>query len=296
MIYRRKPLEVVFEIFNTLIMLFLACITLYPLLHVAMASISDGTELIRHRGLLLWPQGLNFSSYRMVFNNPMIVGGYLNTIYIVVVGVAINIFMTALGAYFLSRKGMFWKKYITLFIVFTMFFGGGMIPFYLTVKGLGLTDTLWALIIPTAVSTYNMIIMRTSFESIPESLEESARLDGAGDYTVLFKIILPLSMPVIAVMILYYGVAKWNSWFHAMIFLRKRELYPLQLILRELLLENNTTQLSQMMNNDQNADFLSVSQTIKYATIMVATIPILCIYPFLQKYFTKGVLIGAVKG
>lgn len=174
-----------------------------------------------------------------------------------------------------------------------MFFSGGMIPFYLTVKNLKITDTLWSLISPFLVSTYNLIIMKTSFQALPMSLEESAKLDGANDFTVLFKIILPLSKPVIAVMVLYYGVGIWNGWFWASVFIRTRELLPLQVILREILLSNDT---AGMTAGTSVGDVEGVSETIKYATIMVATLPILCVYPFLQKYFTKGVLIGAIKG
>jgi len=268
MIKNKSILERAFDLINGAVMVALMILCLYPLLYVAFASISEGTQLISHSGLLIKPLGINFSSYRMVFENPMILQGYGNTLFIVIAGLFINLLMTSLGAYFLSRKGMYWKKSITLFIVFTMFFGGGLIPFFLTIKGLKLDDTLWAVIIPYAINTYNLIIMRTSFEGIPESLEEAAKMDGGNDFDVLFKIVIPLSMPVIAVMILYYGVSHWNSWFPAMMFIRKRELYPLQLILRE----------------------------IKYATTMIATIPILCVYPFLQKYFAKGVMIGAVKG
>lgn len=293
--YKKKNSERVFDFFNSIFLLFLIMITIYPLLHVAFASISKGDELMQHSGLLLRPLGVDFGSYRLVFENPMVLKGYGNTIFVVLAGVGVNLIMSSLGAYFLSRNGMYWKTPITFFIVFTMFFGGGLIPFYFTVRELSLANTLWALIIPYAINTFNMIIMRTSFEAIPETLEESAKLDGANDFTILFKIILPLSMPVLSVMILYYGVFHWNSWFPAMIFIRKRELYPLQLILREILIENNTTQMM-AGNGVQSDDFLSVSMTIKYATTMVATIPILCVYPFLQKYFTKGVMIGALKG
>lgn len=287
--------EKIFDAFNALFMIVLMVICLYPLLYVAFASVSNGTQLIAHSGLLLKPLGWNIGSYKMVFENPMILQGYMNTIFIVVVGVLINLFMTSLGAYFLSRKGMYWKKPISLFIILTMYFGGGLIPFYLTIKGLHIDDSLWAVIIPYAINTYNMIIMRTSFEAIPESLEEAAKIDGANDMDVLFKVVLPLSMPVIAVMILYYGVYHWNSWFPAMMFIRKRELYPLQLILREILIENNTDNM--MTSAGVNVeDYLTATLTVKYATTIVATVPILLVYPFLQKYFTKGVMIGAVKG
>ncbi len=295
MIRNKSISEKMFDGINSIIMILLMLLCLYPLLYVAFASVSEGTQLISHSGLLIRPLGINFSSYKMVFENPMILQGYGNTLFIVIVGLIVNLLMTSLGAYFLSRKGMYWKKSITMFIVFTMFFGGGLIPFYLTIKGLNLNDTLWAVIIPYAINTYNLIIMRTSFEAIPESLEEAAKMDGANDFHVLFKIVLPLSMPVIAVMILYYGVAHWNSWFPAMMFIRKRELYPLQLILREILIENNTDAM--MTNAGVNIeDYLTATLTVKYATTMIATIPILCVYPFLQKYFAKGVMIGAVKG
>lgn len=178
------------------------------------------------------------------------------------------------------------------FIVFTMFFSGGLIPSYLLVTGLGMLDSLWALIIPGAVSAFNLIIMRTAFQGIPVSLEESAKLDGANDFTVLVRIILPLSLTVIAVMILFYGVGHWNSWFGALIYLRDRDLYPLQLVLLEILITNST---DSMLTAAGPADKMPIGETIKYATIIVATVPILLLYPFLQKYFVKGVMIGAIK-
>jgi putative aldouronate transport system permease protein len=171
----------------------------------------------------------------------------------------------------------------------TMFFNGGLIPMYLTVKNVGLINTLWATIIPFAISTFNLIIMRTAFMSVPDSLEESAKIDGANHFTILFKIIIPLSMPVIAVMILYYAVEKWNGWFYASVFLKDRELFPL----REILLANQTDSMSA---GASAGDQFQIGETIKYATIMVATIPILCVYPFVQKYFVKGVMVGALKG
>ena len=173
-----------------------------------------------------------------------------------------------------------------------MFFSGGLIPFYLQVNSLGLADTRWALIFPAAMSTYNMIVMRTAFSNVPESLEESARIDGAQDFTILFRIVLPLSLPTVAIMILFYGVSKWNAWFYAMVFLRGRSLYPLQLILREILILSSTSD----MVTDMYVNKDLFSETIKYATIIVATVPILCVYPFIQKYFVKGIMIGAVKG
>jgi putative aldouronate transport system permease protein len=285
--------EKIFTGFNVLFMLFIMIVTLYPILHVFFASFSDSDLLMAHRGVLLKPIGFTASAYTMVFKNPMIVRGYINTLIVVVGGVIINIFMTSLGAYVLSRKNVPWKNAVMFFIVFTMFFSGGLIPFYFTVKQLHIDNTYWALILPGAISTFNLIIMRTSFAAIPDSLEESARIDGASHYTILWKIVMPLSKPVIAVMVLYYAVGHWNSWFNAMIFLKDRSLYPLQLILREILIQNDTASMTQGVGAmDQEA----IGESIKYAVIVVATLPILCVYPFLQKYFVKGVMIGAVKG
>lgn len=283
----------IFNVINITFMLILAIATLYPILHIAFASVSDPSKLMGHEGVILKPVGFDIGSYRAVFKNHMILSGYSNTIFVVVIGVFTNILLTSMGAYFLSRKKAMLKNAIMFLIVFTMFFNGGLIPFYLTVKGLHLDNTLWALIFPVAINTFNLIIMRTAFLSIPDSLEESAKLDGAGHFTILFRIILPLSLPTIAVMVLYYGVAHWNAWFNAMIFLGKRELFPLQLVLREILIINDTNSMSL---GSAAGDQEMISETIKYAVIMVATVPILTLYPFLQKYFVKGALIGAIKG
>jgi putative aldouronate transport system permease protein len=285
--------EKIFVAFNVIFMIILMIITVYPIVHVLFASLSDSNELLAYRGLLLKPIGFNVEAYKMVFENPMIVRGYLNTLFIVVVGVFINIIMTSLAAYVLSRKNVLFQSTIMFLIVFTMFFSGGLIPFYFTVKSLHIDNTYWALILPVAINTFNLIIMRTSFAAIPDSLEESAKLDGASHFTILFRIILPLSMPIVAVMILYYSVAHWNAWFNAMIFIQDRNLYPLQLILREILIQNDT---SSMASGVSAVDQVAIGESIKYAVIVVATVPILCIYPFLQKYFVKGALVGAVKG
>ncbi|WP_240420962.1 carbohydrate ABC transporter permease [Paenibacillus periandrae] len=271
----------------------LMIIALYPMLYVAFASISDAGQLIAHKGLLFKPLGFSIEAYKNVFKNPGILIGYRNTLFILVMGVILNLLMTAMGAYVLSRKNVMWNKVFIIIIVFTMFFNGGLIPLYLTVKNVGLINSLWATIIPFAISTFNLIIMRTAFMSVPDSLEESAKIDGANHFTILFKIIIPLSMPVIAVMILYYAVEKWNGWFYASVFLKDRELFPLQLTLREILLANQTDSMSA---GASAGDQFQIGETIKYATIMVATIPILCVYPFVQKYFVKGVMVGALKG
>lgn len=283
----------VFNVFNILFLSFVTIVMLYPVLHILFASVSDATYVMSHQGLIFYPVGFNIEAYKTVFENQLIGSGYRNTLLVVVPGTILNVTVTSLGAYALSKKDVYWNGLIKRLVVFTMFFSGGLIPLYLTVKNLGLDDSLLALILPTAINTTNLIIMRTSFEALPPSLEEAAKIDGANDFTVLLKIVMPLSMPIVSVMLLYYGVEHWNSWFNAMIYLRRRELYPLQLILREILIQNDT---NSMMGDAGIADKEQIGEAIKYATIMVATLPILCVYPFLQKYFVSGVMVGAVKG
>jgi putative aldouronate transport system permease protein len=275
------------------ILIVLIVVTLYPLLYVAFASFSDASRLVAHQGFLFAPLGFSLEAYRSVIKNPGILTGYGNTLFILFFGVIVNLIFTGLGAYVLSRKNVLWNRFFMIVIVITMFISGGLIPFYLVVRGVGLIDSLWSTIIPFAINTFNLIIMRTAFQAIPESLEESAKIDGANHFTILTRIVIPLSMPVIAVMILYYAVDKWNGWFYASIFLKDHKLYPLQLVLREILIANST---DSMATDASAADHFQIGETIKYATIMVATVPILCVYPFLQKYFAKGALIGALKG
>lgn len=292
---KRTVGEHFFDIVNVLIMFILAFIMFYPLWHVVTASLSNNNLLMSHRGLLFAPLDININSYKMVFKNPMIITGYANTIFIVLTSVTLNIILTALGAYFLSRKNVFWRNPIMFLIIFTMYFSGGLIPNYLLIsKTLNLSNSFLSLILPTAITTYNLIIMRTSFAAVPDSLEESAKLDGASHFTILFRIVLPLSMAVVAVLILYYAVSHWNAWFNASIYIRERKKYPLQLILREILINNDTTVMTQ--GDFGVGEEASIGETIKYAVIVVATLPILCVYPYLQKYFVKGVMIGSLKG
>ena len=286
--------EEVFNIFNIFFMIIIVLITLYPLVHVLFASVSDGSELMGHQGILLKPLGFSLDAYAMVMRNPMISVGYFNTLTIVFCGVTINILLTSIAAYFVSRKNVMWSRTLMILIIITMYFNGGLIPNYLNIKQLGLYDSLFSLILPGAISTFNLIIMRTAFFAVPDSLEESARLDGANHFVILFRIILPLTMPTVAVLILYYAVGHWNSWFNAMIYLKTRNKFPLQLILREILIQNDTTSMT--AGSGDSGDKLAIAETIRYATIVVATVPILCVYPFLQKYFVKGVMVGAVKG
>ncbi|MDR1559945.1 MAG: carbohydrate ABC transporter permease [Clostridiales bacterium] len=289
---KRSIGEMIFDIFNYIFMALILFATLYPFLYIAFASFSDPYLLEAHQGFLVRPVGFSLASFKAVFGNRNILMGYRNTLIYVVLGTSLNLLMTSLGAYVLSRNGPCLKNIFTFLFVFTMFFSGGLIPFYLIVQGLKLADTMWAVILPPAVNTYNLIIMRTAFAGVPPSMEESARIDGAGDVTILFRIIIPLCMPVVAVMILFYGVYHWNAWVNASIFFQKRTLYPLQLFLREILITSNT---DSMTTGASSGEREYVSQGIKYATIIVATIPILCVYPFLQRFFNKGIMIGAVK-
>lgn len=290
---RQSKGELLFTIVNIGLMIGLIVVTLYPLLYVAFASFSDPATLMTTRGLLLRPLGFTLEAYIRVFDNPMILTGYRNTLFYVVGGTALNLLMTMLAAYALSRRNVMFRRPLMLLIVFTMFFSGGLIPTFLLVgRTLNLMDTPWALILPGAIHTVNLIIMRTAFEGIPYELEEAARIDGANDFTILFRVALPLSMPVVAVMILFYAVGHWNAFFSAMVYLRTRDLYPLQLILREILISNST---EMMTAGVASGDVMPIGETIKYATIVVATVPILFVYPFLQRYFVKGVMIGAIK-
>jgi len=293
----------IFNTINTFFLILLSAICLYPIIHVLFASFSEPLELMKHRGLLMKPLGFTVNGYILVFKNPNIINGYINTLFYVIVGTALNLLLTSMGAYALSRRNILWKNAMMFCITFTMFFGGGLIPTYLLVKSVGLINTRWALIIPGLIGTYNLIIMRTSFAAIPDSLEESAKIDGANDFTVLFKIIMPVSKAVLAVILLFYAVGHWNAWFNAMIYLRDRKLFPLQLILREILISNDLQSMSRTGGQaaeamtQANADTVYLSRVlVQYCTIIVATVPILLLYPFVQKYFVKGVMIGSLKG
>ncbi len=281
-----------FTVCNTLFMLFLIVVTLYPFWFVVAAAFSPSAQVAESKGLLLWPESIQTEAFRAVFANPNITTGYINTLFYVLAGTGLNLVFTILLAYGLSRRHLRGTGIFMKLVTFTMFFQGGMLPSYILVQKLGLIGTVWAVILPGLISTYNLIILRTSFRAIPESLEEAAKVEGAGEFTIMTRIVIPLSVPTIMIMVLYYGVGHWNSWFNASLYLTDRSMYPLQLVLREILVVNT---LDSMSVGASAQDKVSAEQTIKYATIVVATLPILCIYPFLQKYFVKGMMIGAIK-
>lgn len=278
-----------FNIVNTIIMLLVILVTAYPFYHVLVASFSDPTAVSTHTGLLLLPlKPLSTKAYEVVLGLPSIISGYKNSLFVLIVGVMVNMALTILGAYFLSIKGPMFKDIVSITVIISMYFHGGMVPEYLNVKDLGLLNSLWSLIIPTAIKTTNLIIMKSAFSSIPDSLVEAAQLDGASYWKILTMVMVPLSKATIAVLVLYYGVSHWNSWFNASIYLMDSSKFPLQLILRNLL-----NSLNGVEGMDQLAEYVDL---VKYALIIVTTLPILVLYPFLQKYFAKGVMIGAVKG
>lgn len=242
----------------------MAVACLYPMWHVVMASFSDPIELMRHSGVILKPLGHSLEGYRVVLQNPNIPKSYFNTIFYVLAGTSINMLLTTMGAYALSRKGFLFRRTLTLLIVFTMYFNAGLVPNFLLVKGLGMYNSILALMLPGAISTWNLIVMKTAFQSIPVSLEESARLDGANDFTILFRIFLPLSKATVAVMILFYAVGHWSSWFHAMLYLRDRAKFPLQLIMREILISNSANG-----NASADSDVMFLQEVVKLSLIHI---------------------------
>lgn len=290
MIEQRDPARRFLTLVNYLIITLVALICLYPMIHVLAASFSDPVRLIRHRGILLWPVGFSTKGYQTVFHNPNVFSGYMNTLFYVVVGTAVNMFLTSLGAYALSRTDWPFRKFFVFLFVFTMYFNAGIIPTFMLVKSLHLLNTRWAIILPTAVSTWNLIVMRTAFAGVPNELQESAHLDGASDLRILYQIYIPVCKATMAVMLLFYAVEHWNEWFTSMIYLNKTHLYPLQIFVRDILLYDGAGGTTE----DANAIYLK--ELTKYAVIIVSIAPILVVYPFVQKFFVKGVMLGSVKG
>ena len=279
----------IFDAVNIVIMILLLFIFVWPLWFVVISSFSNPYEVWKGN-VLIWFKGFTLKGYEQLFNYEPIWIGYRNSLLYTVLGSVINMVMTVLCAYPLSRKDWLPRNFFMKFCLVTMYFGGGLIPTYLVVRNLRMTNTIWAMMIPCAMSFYNALIVRSYFSnSIPHELQEAAELDGANPMQYLIKVVLPLSKPVLAVVWLYYAVGHWNAWFNAMVYLpRARGLYPLQMFLREILISNNT------LEGATEVDFSA--ELVKYCTIIVSTLPILCLYPFLQRYFVKGVMLGSIKG
>ncbi|MBE5771714.1 MAG: carbohydrate ABC transporter permease [Clostridiales bacterium] len=292
----------IFVVLNTLFMVLISLICVLPFLHVVFASLSLPQQVQLHQGILLWPIGFNLESYKLVFSKDTLMTGYGVTLFVTFVGTFLSMLLSCFGAYVLSKRGVLLNKIFLRLITITMFISGGMIPFYLLVDSIGLNGSLWALILPYCMSTWNMMVMRSSFRALPESIEESAHIDGASELTILFRIVLPLSVPVLAVMVMFYALNYWNSWFPASLFIRKRDMYPLQLLMREILMMDegalNSTVGTGSEINAMGTDEVGAQnyvELLKYTTIVVSTLPIMCVYPFLQKYFVTGILVGSLK-
>lgn len=283
----------IFDSINIVLLIAFALITVIPFIYVIAGSFATQKELLE-RGFILFPTEFSLEAYKYIFSTQTLVRSLLVTVYITVVGTLINIFLTCLTAYPLSRKDMDFRKPILMLIVFTMLFSGGMIPTFLVVKQLGMIDTYWSLLIPSAISAFNLIIIHNFFQQLPDGLEESAKIDGCSDLGVFFRIVLPLSMPAIATFSLFYAVGHWNTFFNAVLYINDSTKWPIQVLLRQIvILASGGVGDSTVMEADYVAP---PEQTVKMAVIVVSTLPILLVYPFLQKHFAKGVLLGSVKG
>ena len=295
---RESKGDLIFKIFNYIFLAIVVIVTVYPLIYVLSASISEPTK-VNSGEMWLWPVDITFVGYEKVFANSEIWSGYAHTIFYTVVGTLLNLALTLPCAYALTRKTLPGRKILNFIMLFTMFFSGGLIPLYMLINNLHMLDTIWAVILPGAASIWNIIITRTFMQTtIPEGLEEAAEIDGCSPFKKFFRIILPLSAPVIAVMALFYGVGHWNSYFNEMIFLNDRAKYPLQVILRELIIitQMNTSNMISSNEAISIAEQQRIAGIIKYAVMVVSTLPVICIYPFLQRFFVKGVMVGSIKG
>jgi len=286
-----KPKWNWFDALNALILTGVVGACLYPFVYMLAVSLSDSASIASGE-VWLWPKGINLDMYQYVFEDGRVLKGYKNTLIYVVLGTAISLLVTALGAYSLSKAKLVMGKPILMLIVFTMFFNGGMIPTFLVVKELGFVNTIWGMVLPGAVATWNLLIMRTFFMGMPQELEESGKIDGLSEIGIFFRIVLPLSKPVLATIGLYYAVGMWNNFMGPLLYLRDADMQPLQVILRNIVLSGQLTGT----DGPVVGDIVVVEDGLKFATIMVSTVPILLVYPFIQKYFVKGALIGSVKG
>ncbi|WP_010677922.1 carbohydrate ABC transporter permease [Bacillus timonensis] len=281
----------VFKVFNIVILLFIVFLTLFPFVNIIAQSFSSEAA-IRSGQVSLLPKGFNIDTYKTVMADAMFWTNYKNTIIYTVVGTTINIVMTTMFAYALSKKRLAGRNFFIKFAVFTMFFNGGLIPNYILINNLGFTNTMWAIVIPGAISVFNMLIMKSFFENMPIELEEAASIDGCSTYGTMFRIILPLSKPILATMVLFYAVGNWNSWFSAFLYLDKKELFPVTIYLRNLI----SAATGSLNSGATSADDLSqISANIKSVTMVLTVLPIIMVYPFLQKYFVHGIMLGSVK-
>jgi len=293
MIIKLSTGEKIYVGINYLFIIFLCATTIYPFIYVFSASISNAEAILTNR-VVLFPVGINWNSYINVINYPYMWRSYGNTLYVTLVGTALNLLLTIFAAYPLSKKRFAGRNFFMFIITFTMWFSGGIIPLFMVFYKLNLTNKLSSLIIGFAITSFYVIMLRTFFQNIPDSMEESAKIDGANDMVILFRIILPLTIPALATIGLYYAVNRWNGFFWAMVLIQEKTKRPLQVLLREMIIQAKFD--SEMEELLQDPKSKLVPENIKYAAIMVGTVPILCAYPFIQKYFVKGVMIGSIKG
>ena len=295
--YKKSPSRIAFMTFAYLLLIVVFIISVVPLWHVMMGSISNPTATTTTRSLILYPlKNVDFQAYRIIGQYKKLWSGYLNTIIYIVLQCAITGLLSTVAGYIFSRKRFKMRNAFMLFISATMLFNGGMIPMYMIVRKLHLLDTRWAIVLPTAIGVFNIIMMRTAMEGIPEALEEAARLDGAGEFTIMFRIILPLCKATFAVIMLFTAVGKWNDYMSALLYLPNRtDLYPLQMTLKTILFNISTATQDMTAQVDMANSITMYQKSIEYGVIVVSTLPVLCIYPFVQKYFVSGVTLGAVK-
>ena len=284
--------EKIFGVFNVIFLALIAILCLYPFLYTVSISLSSAAEASRD-GLHLFPREISLTSYKMVLSDPNIVNGYINSIIRTVLGTFLTVTASCIAAYPLARREMPHRALITFIIVFTMLFGGGMVPGYLLIKKLGFINTIWALVIPGMLGAFNIIIVKNFFQSLPESLIESARMDGAGEWRILFQIYIPLSKPVLATVALWSAVGHWNAWFDALLYITDDRKQVLQTFLQRIVIESGTQMMELGITDTSVLQF--TGETIKAATIIVTILPIICVYPFVQKYFVKGIMLGGVK-
>lgn len=286
----------VFYVVNGVLMFLLFLLYAWPLWFILIASVSD-PNYVQAGQVLLWPKGFHWGGYKLILENEALVRGYLNSIVYTVAGTILNIIMTICAAYPLSKKDFLPRKFFATFFIFTMYFSGGLIPLFLQVRDLGLYNSPLAMIVPSAVSIYNVLILRSNFMyGVPESLQEAAVLDGANTFQMLWKVILPLVKPTLAVLVLYYAVGHWNDYFSALVFLKDNELMPLQTVLRDILIVGKIDMSTGGMEMEAIIEKLKTAQTLKYSIIVISTVPLMLVYPFIQKHFVKGIMVGAVKG
>lgn len=288
---KRTKGDKIFDVINVLFFAFLSFLFLAPVLHVLFSSISRPELVLKEEGLVLYPHGFSLTAYKMAFQNKSLPTGFLNSFIYSIGTCVLGLVLSLMGGYCCYKRTFGARKVLMKLLIFTMFFSGGMVPSYLLIHKLHLYDTMWAIILPSVLSVWNIIMIRTAFMELPAGLEESARIDGANDFVILFRIFAPLCKALLAVLALYYVVGMWNSWFSAMIYLQDRDKFPLQLILREILILNDS---SSFLPTDLKTELYK--PLVRYATIMISLVPIFCFYPFVQKYFEKGVMLGSMKG